>query len=162
MLSRHEAGIWRRHAINVCVCLVRQSVTPRRPCRVGYHRTVRAHIRSHLYGGPQGWNPHGSGRTVRRQAASRRPLCGYHRSVLPHLMVPKSESGVPRNHTTQPEWRQTPRRFEVWPRRPDSNSSPHVRRARTTSRPRFHAPSSVTTHIGHHILSVAKTDAQCE
>ena len=22
------------------------------------HRTARANIRSHLYGGPQGWNPH--------------------------------------------------------------------------------------------------------
>ena len=25
------------------------------------HRTIRAHIRSHLDGGPQGWNPHFSG-----------------------------------------------------------------------------------------------------
>jgi hypothetical protein len=47
--------------MNVCVCLVRQSVTPS-AVPIGYHRTVKAHIRSHLYGGPQGWNPHGSGR----------------------------------------------------------------------------------------------------
>ena len=25
---------------------------------IGRHRTTKAHIRSHLYGGPQGWNPH--------------------------------------------------------------------------------------------------------
>jgi len=25
---------------------------------IGCHRTTRANIRSHLYGGPQGWNPH--------------------------------------------------------------------------------------------------------
>jgi len=27
------------------------------------HRTIRAHIRFHLDGGPQGWNPHFSGHT---------------------------------------------------------------------------------------------------
>jgi len=32
------------------------SASRRRPTRC--HRTTRANIRSHLYGGPQGWNPH--------------------------------------------------------------------------------------------------------
>lgn len=27
----------------------------------GWHRTTKANIRFHLYGGPQGWNPHGFG-----------------------------------------------------------------------------------------------------
>jgi len=31
-------------------------VEPAKPARC--HRTIEANIRSHLYGGPQGWNPH--------------------------------------------------------------------------------------------------------
>ncbi len=34
----------------------RSVTTDRRP--IGRHRTTKANIRSHLYGGPQGWNPH--------------------------------------------------------------------------------------------------------
>ena len=38
-------------------CVVRVvSVSPN-----GWHRTTKANIRFHLYGGPQGWNPHGFG-----------------------------------------------------------------------------------------------------
>jgi hypothetical protein len=42
-------GITNRH------CVVR-SVVQWTPDRC--HRTTKANIRSHLYGGPQGWNPH--------------------------------------------------------------------------------------------------------
>jgi hypothetical protein len=31
---------------------------PRRTWPTGYHQTIKANIRSHLNGGPQGWNPH--------------------------------------------------------------------------------------------------------
>jgi hypothetical protein len=39
-------------------CVVRSwcSVSPN-----GWHRTTKANIRFHLYGGPQGWNPHDFG-----------------------------------------------------------------------------------------------------
>ena len=38
----------------------------------GYHRTVKAHFGSHLYGGPQGWNPHSCSR-VRGNPGHRAP-----------------------------------------------------------------------------------------
>ena len=31
------------------------------PWPVGCHQTIKANIRFHLYGGPQGWNPHSFG-----------------------------------------------------------------------------------------------------
>lgn len=40
-------------------CMVRSSMTNPKP--IGCHRTTKANIRFHLYGGPQGWNPHSFG-----------------------------------------------------------------------------------------------------
>jgi len=42
--------------------------TRRMPWPVGCHQTIKANIRFHLYGGPQGWNPHSFGpeRTFRQ------------------------------------------------------------------------------------------------
>jgi hypothetical protein len=50
----------------------------------GCHRTTRADIRSHLYGGPQGWNPHSFGphrTTVRVLNPSRLSSTGSDRGV---------------------------------------------------------------------------------
>jgi len=59
----------------------------------GCHRTTRADIRSHLYGGPQGWNPHSFGphrTTVWVLNPSRLSSSGSNRGVGLSAVVPCS------------------------------------------------------------------------